>query len=215
MHRPPFLFAATLLLLVLSLPACKGKNPPGPNDGPVTIQVYKNGVFALWGGNYLQTSTVGSGISDDTASSVPDALTGDTSALELIQTNTSGGAVTSVYGLYALDTYSAPAPVDMSAYYPAGHLQFDLKLGMTPGVGGITYLAVMGSASGQTITFALNTSDYNTTSFVHVSVPVASAYPPSSVSTLVNDAFSISYRETPNGTNQPVLYLDDIKWTTN
>ncbi|GEM_PF-3285749 len=207
-------YGALLVGLVLGLSACKLKNPSSPQTSPGADLIYKNGNLYPWGNGFFQTPSTAGGTS---TLSVPmgDGLTGDSNALELVQTNNTGGPVTSTFGLYAVDTSSNPANQDMNGYYASGHLQFDLKLGLPPGAGGITYLAVQGTAASQTVVFTLNPTDYNQTNFAHVSVPIASVYPPSNITTQVSNAFAITYREAPNGSNQAVLYLNNIQWTTN
>ena len=69
---------------------------------------------------------------------------------------------------------------------------------------------------GQFGTQVLTVANFNTTTFTHVSVPIASFFPPTAVSTSVSVPFAIYVNgSTASGTPVPLIYLNDVKWTKN
>jgi hypothetical protein len=116
------------LLISLAMGACKKSSSPStptalatPTAMPTpTIQtLWKNGTMGTWFGNGFGTLSVNGGTQQTVV--MTDNLNGDTNALRCF-----APAATWPSAGFGFFYYSAN--VTPSAYYPAGHLQFDIML---------------------------------------------------------------------------------------
>ena len=202
---------AAILVAVALTTACS-KAPSSPAGAqvnntpqvPATLQVYKNGLAYdwAWGTGWpcvLWSQTSGWGTLTDSAS---DSLNTDTLAVE----------VTS-HGYFSTPQYYTGSTPDLAAYYPNGHLQFDIEINYTTIVPAT--LVVTGvCGTGQSVSTSI-LSLVSNGSWVHVSLPISTVYPPSTLSTLVYEPFNVTatYSGTPIAANN--ILFDDIKWTGN
>lgn len=201
--------AISLLAIGMATVACtSGPTSPGGNAAQ-TVQVYKNGFVLPWGGSALVLQT-GNGILIESQTALSDNVSGDASVMAVLAaTNAPCFGAT----LGCLVSLTGAGTSDMAAYYPAGHLQFNLRLGSGAVV---TSLNVRGNAGGQFGTQALNVANFTTTGFTHVSILIGSLFPPTSVSSIVDTPFAIYVDgSVASATVIPLVYVSDVKWTKN
>ncbi len=198
-----------IFALGLSTAACTSE-PTGPGgDASQSVQVYKNGFVLPWGGSALVLQT-GNGILIGSQTALTDNVSGDASVLAVLAATNAPCFAAPAGCLVSLTGNGAP---DMAAYYAAGHLQFNLRLGSAAVV---TSLSARGNAGGQFGTQVLNVADFNSTGFTHVSIPIASLFPPTSISSVVSIPFAIYVDGTvASATVVPMVYVSDVKWTKN
>ena len=185
-----------------------------------TLNIYKDGFYynspngrGIFG---MATSVNGATTANV---SMTDDITGDNLVLELRKSST----VSLELSRYmAVQPYSDPSfyATDESEYLTGGHLHFNIKLALPSSE--ITDITLVGSSATssngtgmQSSSVKLNPSNYSTSTFTHVSIPLSTLYPPVSISKFVNCFFEIDITISHIGSNVPVVYLNDIKWTSN
>jgi len=214
------------LVAVLGLACSNSSNPASGNNsgsatptpsGPVTVQVLKNGTLLTWLGPYLESGEILAAGNGGGFTAKTDSITGDTTALELSGNSAScAGPCGAVYFVNAETQATGGSAVadDASAYFTNGHFQFDVELGnAASSYTGVTIFGESGSTvSPQTSSYNLTPSNYSTTAFTHVSIPISSIYTNGATSTLVYQCFSMGLAGV-SGTVS--IFIDDVKWTTN
>jgi hypothetical protein len=206
--------------------ACNGSQSPSSGNnsstptptGPVTAQVFKNGSLSSWLGPYLESGSLTSPGNGGGFTSRTDSITGDTTSL-YVSGNTSpcvGAGTCGDYYVNAETQASGGSAVadDASAYLANGHMQFDIELGNT--ASSYSTVIVYGESgpigSQAYSSYNLTPSNYSTTFFTHVSIPISSIYTNGASSTLVYQCFSMGLV----GVSVPVsVFVDDVEWTTN
>lgn len=161
-----------VIVTVLGCFGCAVKSPLGPSaqstpasGAPAAVTIWKDGVSGQVGGQTFAVTANGSGGaglpgSADSVQTATDTLNGDQTTLQLAAPGDT----------YVAVQFSVSAPVDLSAYYASGHLQYDCMVGtmnptdftvfVTPG-DCTQYPAPVGSQG----------------VFTHVSIPWANGHP--------------------------------------
>jgi|GEM_PF-3669566 hypothetical protein len=146
---------------------------------------------------------------------VTDTVNGDGTVLQV----SSNGSATYAF----IEFYLAPLPLpplpaqgmDITAYYPSGHLQFDVELGPASDVANTTMtIGYGGVVSGACRSTAI--PGLSATSFTHVSVPMTSGFPACNVTG--NFAMiGISATDGSGGNMAPGIqfYLNNVQLTSN
>lgn len=210
MRTASIIRATQSLLLVGSIASasCTGDSgPAGP--GAEVVQVYRNGFFFPWNGSTPLPAT-GNGVTMVAQHSLTDNISTDPTVMMVtISGSGSDGCLGTISGCVVSFTAPGTAP-DMALYYASGHLQFNIRLGATVT---LDTLRLRGNSNGQYGTATLSTPSLSSSQFTHVSIPIASLFPPPAVGTTVSVPFAIYIHGTVVGSNVPSLYLNDIKWT--
>lgn len=190
---------------------------PLPTVGP-SISMLKSCNANYWFGHLLATLSMFNGAfsacTGMTCPSIADALSGDTSVEGIVATN-GGGTSCAASGpwTYSFGVYAPSSSTDASSYQAAGHLNFDLQLG----IGAVSSINVsIGNAYPSTITASLSLipSNYSSSSFTRVSLPLSSFSP--DVTHGMNMPFCITIgMVSPPAANATLFYVDDVRWTQN
>jgi hypothetical protein len=189
-----------------------GTNPTATSTVIPTAQVYQNGVSYPW---LFSTACASStGLDFNSAYTATDTINSDTTVY-LIETNGSiqGGA--SFYSPNA--TYE-----NDSSYLANGHLQFDIEPIAPSGGFAVTLLNILGASSSVstgtspvTVTTSI-LSSVTTGSWTHISLPLSTAYPPSSPGIYVYSPFTLDWQLNGAPTAGGMLFLiDAIEWSGN
>ena len=184
-------------------------NTPSPTAtaAPVTFTIWQNGLEGCFQGNCLIGQVYGVGAGGP--------VTTFASGNNLEVDSTVSGNCDNVIEL------TVGGPIDATAF-TNGHLQFDLKLGIAPSSFGSIYVSEAGPFVPTNLCpeYGLNLSLLSTSSFTHVSVPTN--FFNLGVTSLNTWREPVFYLEMfcPNGSvyfpsSGPLLYLNNIEWTSN
>lgn len=202
--------AAMLSLLGCSNPAGpsgsgSGSGGGGANPGAqVTEILWKDGVVGSWFGDVIQpdydnATTVNAPVIDN--------ITGDTTSLLM-------STIEPVVPVQAFELYAPNEDPNASSVVLSGHLQFDAMLA-NPLVGSMT-VAFGSNESDPCFEAVVPLASLNTLNFTPISIPASNLVPIpgcASSNTQIQMPFYISFSNQATGTN--LVYLDDIRWTSN
>ncbi len=196
------IFLAVALSIVVG---CTRYTPVSiPNPVPAPQFVLSNGVAGTWFGNVVTPSPYGGCAATPAVVAVTDSVSGDPNSLQLTTANTCGFYV-----------FSIPVTVNLSAYYPIGHFQFDIMLGIPSSNFSSIKLEFLDSTSITDDYYYLPTSLINslsTTSFTHISIPITSFKGNYALASGINTPFQITWVTSSASSS---LTMDDIVWTAN
>src|SRR6185295_9562269 len=97
-------------------------NTPTATSTPMIQTIWNNGTLGTWNGSSINLNAL-TGYPIPTNVSVTDDLTGGTPSLRNLGSGCVGGNDPFNY------SFNISSPQDVSAYFPNGHLQFDIELG--------------------------------------------------------------------------------------
>ncbi len=185
---------------------CNRSNPnpllPAPPPPPIQT-IWSNGSAGAWFNNTLMSGTVPGCTTTGSVTAVTDPISGDSNTLFLTTTKTCG--------TYSFSSGSAENP---DAYYPSGHLVFDIELDQPSGAVTSMNVQYFNSTLPYTPEYIFPASLINSlspSSFTHVSIAFTSFTGGYTLAS-VNTPFQISWTATVTGT---AITVDNIQWTPN
>jgi hypothetical protein len=213
----------TLGLAVAALGGCSKGNGSNNTVGPspvatatpvtaVTQLIWKNGVSGTqWLG---QAMTLSQSTAATAGAAVTDNVTGDTITLAV------GAPAGSPVTLNINAT--VPVPANVTNYYAAGHVQFDIMLGSAFNAGVTSIYASYGdkgNGNGCSSASLVPAYSLNTSSFVHVSVPFTGfgscAGGTGSASMAAVSLMEIYVIDNSGFSAGTQFYINNIQWTPN
>lgn len=113
--------------------------------------------------------------------------------------------------IYPVTVTAPPNTLDASAYYPNGHIQFDIRL-ETPASTFSSMVLDYGSSAGIGAAYNINFSALSTSHFTHLSIPL-SAFS-SNQTAAVDEPFDLTI-VVPGSLPATFVTVNDVEWTGN